>query len=531
MIADAQISISTAAGLAEGLRAADVRRLFGVPGGGPNLEVIGAAAERGIGFTLAHGESAACVMAATFGLLNGTAGVAMVTRGPGLTSAVNGLAQATLDRAPLLLISDRVPAADRDRVGHQRLDQLAVTTPVTRWNGVLGHRDPATAAASAAALTLGPPAGAVHLDYDPGEPGDAPPTPPTPLPLDTAALDRALAIARSGRRPVVLLGAGATAHAAALRPLLEGARVPVLTSYQAVGTIDSRAAEFGGLFTNSAAERPLLDAADLIIGVGVDGVEPMPGPWNRAAPTLLLTAEPLDPRYFDDALPVAGPLPELLAAVLGASAPDWPPGSAGGHLDGLLAALTSDSGFGPVALADAIHRRYPDAPVAVDAGAHMLAAMPIWKPSRPRQLLISNGLATMGYALPAAIGAALAGTTLGRSGERVLCLVGDGGLGMALAELETLARLALPVTVIVFDDAALSLIELKQRPGQGGAEAVRYRPVDFAAVAAGMGVASATATSLSEVDAALDREGRGPFLLDARIDPAGYRTVLRVSRG
>ena len=150
-----------------------------MPGGGPNL------ADRrgpGIPFTLAHGETAACVMAGAFGLLTGAPGVAVVTRGPGLTSALNGLAQATLDRAPLLLVSDRVPEADRGRVGHQRLDQLAVTAPVTRWSGVLGHHDPAATVVAAAALALGPPAGAVHLDYDPGVPGDRPPAPPAAPP-------------------------------------------------------------------------------------------------------------------------------------------------------------------------------------------------------------------------------------------------------------------------------------------------------------------------------------------------------------
>src|SRR5262245_56070763 len=116
---------SVAAGLGEGLRAAGVRRMFGMPGGGPNLDMIGAAAAHGVPFTLAHGETAACVMAGAFGLLTGTTGVALVTRGPGLTSAVNGLAQANLDRAPLLLLADRVPAEQRDRIAHQRLDQLA----------------------------------------------------------------------------------------------------------------------------------------------------------------------------------------------------------------------------------------------------------------------------------------------------------------------------------------------------------------------------------------------------------------------
>jgi acetolactate synthase I/II/III large subunit len=535
---------SITVGMADGLRSAGVSRMFGMPGGGPNLEMIGAAAARGIPFTLAHGETAACVMAGAFGLLTGTPGVAVVTRGPGLTSALTGLAQATLDRAPLLLVSDRVPEADRGRVGHQRLDQLAATAPVTLWNGVLGHDDPAAAVVAAAALALGPPAGAVHLDYDPGVPGDRPPAPPAALPLDPVARDRAITLARGRRRPVVLLGAAAAARAGDLRRVLVGSGVPVLTTYQAVGSVDGRGAEFGGLFTNAAAERPLLAAADLIIGVGLDGVEPMPGPWSWNVPTLLLTAETVDPAYFDGALLVGGPVEELLAAVLGATDPDWPPAAGRAHLDELLAALAADPApvpaedewptdatLGPVALAMALQRRHPDTPVAVDAGAHMLAAMPLWRPSRPHQLLISNGLATMGYALPAAIGAALAAERLGRADRRVLCLVGDGGLGMTLAELETVARLALPITVVVFDDAALSLIELKQGAGHGGPAAVRYHPVDFAAVAAGVGIPSAVTRTVSDVEAALDRVGTGPFLLDARIDPAGYPEVLRISRG
>ena len=128
-----------AAALADGLLAAGVRRIFGVPGGGPNLDVIGAAAERGIGFVLTHGETAACIAASTYGRLTGTPGTALVTRGPGLTSAANGLAQATLDRAPLLLVSDTVPASTADRTAHQRLDQVAAAAPLSKWSGTLGY--------------------------------------------------------------------------------------------------------------------------------------------------------------------------------------------------------------------------------------------------------------------------------------------------------------------------------------------------------------------------------------------------------
>jgi len=528
MSASAHASVPVSTGFAVGLAAAGVRRLFGMPGGGPNLDMIGAAEQRGIEFVLAHGETAACLMAGAFGLLSGTPGVAIVTRGPGFTSAANGLAQATLDRAPLLLISDRVPTGQRDRTGHQRLDQLAVAAPLTRWTGTLGHHDPARVVAAALAVAAGPPAGAVHLDYDPGVPGDLPPAVPHPEPVDTAALRRATAMATGARRPVVILGALAAPHTTALRGVLSGG-VPVLTTYQALGCVATAGPDAAGLFTNAALERPLLERADLIVGVGLDGVEPMPGPWTYPAPVLLLSNAPVDGAYFGSPEVVLGPPSRTLAAVLAVTEPDWLAGAGRQHRDGQLRLLADgprDDGLQPLELARAVSEAVGDAQVTVDAGAHMLAVMPFWPATRGHQVLISNGLATMGYALPAAIGAALA-----RPGERVVCLVGDGGLGMTMAELETLARLALPVTVVVFNDAALSLIEVKQRAEQGGPGAVRFDPVDFAGIARAMGLPAATAEDLPGVRTALDSAGGGPFLLDARISPAGYRHILAVSRG
>ena len=166
----------------------------------------------------------------------------------------------------------------------------------------------------------------------------------------------------------------------------------------------------------------------------------------------------------------------------------------------------------------------------------MLATMPLWDVPQPRMLLTSSGLATMGYALPAAIAAALClqqthglhqtqglPQTQGAPEAPVLAFTGDGGLGMTLAEIETAVRLSLRVIVIVFNDAALSLIKIKQKPaGHGGDEAVRYRPVSFAAAAAAMGAAGAAVTSERELAAALaDALARpGPTVIDAHIDPA-----------
>ena len=112
--------------------------------------------------------------------------------------------------------------------------------------------------------------------------------------------------------------------------------------------------------------------------------------------------------------------------------------------------------------------------------------------------------------------------------EPVFCLTGDGGLGMCLAELETVARLGRDVRVVVFDDATLSLIAIKQGPGQGGEAAVCYASSDLAAVARGLGLEAWTVDDEAGLEEALTR--RGPSLVAARIDPSGYRAILAAIR-
>jgi acetolactate synthase-1/2/3 large subunit len=164
----------------------------------------------------------------------------------------------------------------------------------------------------------------------------------------------------------------------------------------------------------------------------------------------------------------------------------------------------------------------------VDAGAHMFQAAEYWQAVEPGEFLISNGLATMGFALPAAIAAQLV-----RPEQRAVCFTGDGGFMMVAAELETAARLRLPITVIVFNDAALSLIEIKQeQKGYAGAS-MRYAGPDLAALARSFGVASWSATDEAGFTSALIAAQRspGPALIDARIDPSGYRQMLEIVRG
>ena len=293
-------------------------------------------------------------------------------------------------------------------------------------------------------------------------------------------------------------------------------------------------------------EWPLLSAADLIIGLGVDEAEMIPAPWDYAARTILIT-EPTRrrrpgrflPRLLhrrDRAEDAAGPAAQVLArcwltgpATTGRQVRDTrprrtpPPGS-------LRRPSPAPDLLAPQQVVATVRACTPPETVAtVDAGAHMLVAMPLWEVPEPHRLLVSSGLATMGYALPAAIAAALCAPQV-----PVVAFTGDGGLGMTLAEIETAVRLSLRVIVIVFNDAALSLIKLKQKPaGQGGDEAVSYRPVSFAAAATAMGAAGAAVTTerdlATAVAAALRRPG--PTVIDASVDPAGYPAVMDLSRG
>ena len=165
------------------------------------------------------------------------------------------------------------------------------------------------------------------------------------------------------------------------------------------------------------------------------------------------------------------------------------------------------------------------ATVTLDAGAHFLVAMP-FSCRRPSLAGFSSPTVSRPWDTlsPAALGAALA-----HPGTPAVCLTGDGGLGIPLGELETLARTGAEVVVVVFNDAALTLIELKQSPGQGGHGAVRYRTIDFAAVARACGMEGVVVENQAQLAAALD--GPRPRLVDARIDPTAYRAVIETARG
>ena len=509
--------------IAIALSQAGTRLAFGVPGGGNNLALVEACGRHGIDFVLCHGETAAVIAAATYGELTGSPGLALATRGPGAVSAANGSAHALLDRAPVVIVTDAISHADRPRITHQLVEHAAVFRATAKASLEIGA-SPHAAAQHAVALALQPPWGPVHLDVV----ADAPPSTATslepttfPTTLPSSWVERLTA----ATRPLLLVGVGAREARHDVAELVAATGVPALCTYKAKGTVPETSPAFAGLLTGAAIESDALAAADVLICLGLDPVELIPGGWPYDAPVLSATPWPIADTYIphrDEIVsplqPVIGQLHRLL------DGKSWTPPKRG---LGLADAVVR-SEIDPATLVERVRAGAPANTIAtVDAGAHMLVAMPLWTVDRPGQALISSGLATMGFALPAAIAAALSSPA-----QRVVCFTGDGGLGMCLAELETLARRELDVLVVVFNDSTLSLIDIKQRAGRGGS-AVTYAPSDFAAIARASGVAATSCRTTHELDQALSdwAQRSGPHLLDVQVDPAQYPQVMRTIRG
>jgi len=537
--------------LAARLDAAGIRHVFGVPGGGSNLDLIDAIERAGIRFVLTATETGAALAALAQAEVTGRPGVCLTTLGPGAASVVNGVACAGLERAPLIVFTDSHPIAAA-ACEHQRLDERALFAPITKWTAALQAESAPEVLDEALHRATTPPGGPVHLEC-PGdvlgvEDGAGPSTtlragPSTPLWAGPSTALRArressfgdglLQLLLRARKPVIVAGLGARTPdaAAAVRALCEARGIPAFVTYKGKGIVPDAHPWFAGIFTNGAIERPLVDAADLVIGLGLDPVELIPRRWSVAAPVVSCAPWRMDDRHVPFAAQHVGDVAEA-AARIGTVMPRsaWTDAEVcGGREAQRTRVAIPVPGFAAQdVVAVAARRLAPAARVTVDAGAHMFPATMGWPVNEPGGLLISNGLSTMGFAVPAAIGASLADP-----GRRVVALTGDGGLLMCLAELGTAVRERLPIVVLVFADQALSLIDIKQQHRRLAPAGVRLGDVSWRSIAEGFGLPAFVAADEAGLERALDAAlaVEGPSVVEARIDAANYGQMLGAIRG
>ena len=541
---DAETTTTTTAAdaIVRAFAAAGTKRIYGVPGGGSSLDLIAAAKASGLDFVLARHETSAVIMAATDAELSGAPGVALCTRGPGVGNAANGMAHAALDRAPVVLLADGFAPAERAFATHQYFDHAAMLAPVTKAQLSVGQMAAGDAAAQAIAATLAAPRGAALIELSGSaakQPAQVPagvslPVLPTP---DAAAIAAARRVLAAAKRPVIVAGLEAVDAAPELRALVAALGCPALVTYKAKGVIPDADPHFAGIFTCGAAEGPVMDRADAIIMVGADPVEFIPKPWRWPVPVIEVATAPRALPYATPTAALSGAIAPALAALAeGAARSTWDAAEIASLREGWLRALANDpkrgAGIGPQRLVEitqqAARKAGFDPRVAVDAGAHMFPATTFWQCERPGDLLISNGLATMGFALPAAIAAALHDPARG-----AIAFTGDGGLLMGLGELATAAVIGARVVVVAFNDATLSLIDIKKETRDLPGGALGWPRADLAAAMRSMGGLGLTANTEAELAQAMEQAcaATGPVLIDVAVDPSGYPAQIKALRG
>jgi len=523
---------------------------FGIPGNDV-LETVRACEAQGIEFILGKSEPSCAFMADAVYQLTGAPVALIPALGPGISNAMSGIAGAMQERSAVLVLSGEMASANMGIYNHQVFDHVALARPVTKYAEQLNPKRAAQQVAKALDIALAYPAGPVLLnvpaDHNRAEASPEDDYRPVHIAATVLAPSEAGRLGRmlsQAKKPLLLAGRGALLGQvpAALQAFVDAWQLPFFCSYKAKGVID----EQHPLCLGSVGLSPVVDAenmklvaeADLILLVSFDPIELRDAwldAWPEAQAVVSLDWGPLNHRIFPEGERAYGHLPGMLLQLTPAVREDkvatW--GSvrlrqlkdAVAHI---VRARTPAEGISPAALFAAVSAQATaDWIMTVDVGAHRILANHVIRCRTPGQLLQSNGLGCMGYAVPAAIGAQLV-----HPAKPVVAMLGDGCMLMTQGELAVAAERGLPIVVVVLNDASLSLIKLKQSkmnlaPKAGGN--VAYSSTDFVSprfdiIAGGFGAKGVRVATIAAFELAL-REAvasRRFTVIDCLVDPSEY---------
>lgn len=524
------------------LAAHGVRHAYGMPGG-EVVTLIDGLTKAGIEFLLARNETAAAIMAAGASVTTGAPGLLITTVGPGLTNAINGIADASQEHVPLIVISGIVDRETRALYTHQVIDHSAILRPLVKASFELERGAAGQTIARAIALATAEPPGPVHLDLSPSVAAMeeqnamviAPPQISQPgIAADDPAIEHVSAILSAAERPLIIAGFEAVRARAGsdLLHLAERLNAPVMTTYKAKGIVpESHDLALGGAGLSPAADEILQGAvrqADVLLFVGYDPIEMRLG-WlglGQGQTIIDISRTPADHGMHFATSRVAAD-PALVCRALSQNIPARKnPGNSVDNTNRLALRnrFASTQDWGPHAIIDTLNEwAGSETIVTVDSGAHRILLSQKWVAEHPLTLLQSAGFCTMAAALPLAIGVASSNRD-----KRVIAVVGDGGLEMGLGELSTLRDLKLPVTIVVFQDCSLALIAQKQAGLQLAERGVALGATDFAAVAKAMGGHGVNVETIGDFRSALTASsGQTSFsLIACKFDPSAYDSAF-----
>jgi acetolactate synthase I/II/III large subunit len=529
--------------LVEAFEQAGTPFITGIPGE-ESLELLEAARQRGMRFILNKQEPAAAMMSAAWGEITGSPGVCQVTRAPGAANLVLGVTHAWMDRCPLIAITDQL-AAPTYAVGlRQRLDQLALYRPITKWSTSINAKAVRQQVRRAIRTAVSDTPGPVHFDLLADErtkpAGDDYATGASPLPAflpvmpDRSAMSEPLAKLKAARRPILLVGLGVFWSKASteLVKLAERLGAPVLTTPKTKGAIPEDHPLSAGCFFNGQLERSLINQADLIVTVGLETVEIQPIPWPYSTPVVSLSGVKDLEGPITATTEMAGDLKSMLEG-LSQWAPEgsnWGERAARAFRQEVAAAIDlKGTGLGPHQLMEVARSVLPRNTIATcDVGASRLFSVPKWPVYAPRDFLASNAVASMGFSVPAAMAARLA-----RPQQPVVAFTGDGSFMLAAGELHTSVRENLPIIVVLLDNSGLGVMSLKQDLKGIARTGTVLGGVDWEHLARAFGADSTTVDTEKGLGDALGvalKSGR-TTLIAARMDSSRYVDQYKAMRG
>ncbi len=451
--------------------------IFGIPGE-ETMGTMESLLDSKIDFVLARHEQAAAFMADVYGRLTGNAGVCLSTLGPGATNLITGVANANLDRAPLIALTAQVGREKMHKESHQYIDLVKAFFPITKWNTSIRHAKaiPEVVRKAFRIAQIEKP-GAVHIEFPEdvaNEDADSKPLEirhdPTSYPNEEE-LKSAANIIKDANHPIILAGNGVIRAKASeeLVKFAEANKIPVANTFMSKGVLphDNNLS----LLTIGLQMKDYtmcgFDRADVVIAVGYDFVEYSPRQWNPKRDKKIIHIDSrrseIDSSY-EPAVELVGDIAVTLKELTEATGYN----KSYDYFEKVIDIMREefedkvDDNSMPVKpqrIIREIRNAMQKSDILVsDVGMHKLWIARLFPTYEPNTVLISNGLAAMGFGLPGGIAAKLVDKD-----RNVVVVTGDGGFMMNSQEIETAKRLGVSLVVVVFNDGKLGSIDFKQR--------------------------------------------------------------------
>jgi acetolactate synthase-1/2/3 large subunit len=487
----------------ECLEAEGVRYVFGIPGE-ETLDLNESLADSSIQFIPVRHEQGGAYMADAYGRLTGRAGVCLGTLGPGATNLVTAVADAYLDRSPLVALTGQSDLERMHKESHQYIDLIGILKPVVKWNARVSSPEIVPEVVRKAfAVAESEKPGSTHLELPEDVMGrslDASPLPahaPVQPEPGLRELARATEIIAGAENPIILAGNGAirTHASAALRTFVRATGIPVAETFMAKGLLDAEDSHALGTVGLQARDYEMagFDDADLVIAIGYDLVEHSPKYWNPSANKRIVVIDTVAAEIDEFFVPevellgdIAHVLTRLTEGCRRQPVAEMAPSPLHSRVLGALEDAREDSHFPmrpPRVLWDIRQALGRDDLLVSDVGLHKLWIGRMFPAHEAGTVLIANGLAGMGFALPTAIAAKLV-----YPDRNVVTVSGDGGFLMNCQELETAMRLGTAVVNVIWENGQYGSIVWKQDKKFGRHFGVDFTNPDFVKLAESFGI-------------------------------------------